>query len=855
MKEKRIIHAVSHTHWDREWYFTTLDTQVFALKAFTEVIEALEANPALVYHLDGQSSLLADYLQLKPQMHDRATALVAARRLLVGPWYTQPDLFNIATESQFRNLRIGMHHALAAGGCMDVLYLPDTFGSHAQLPQLATAFGLHHILLRRGYDPDVMGAPEMRWRAANGDTVTTVVIPFGYSLAHPERGGRLRNYSPEHFDIETFPLIEKLKQLSDRRDLLCPIGGDQVSCDAGFDKLIDELNTRAEDDYIVSSYEAYFATLAQASLPLWQGEFRLPRLSRVHKTIGSSRYDIKKANDTAETLLIHQTEPLLALARANDLAVSEEMLEKAWRLLLESHAHDSMGGCNSDETNRDVLTRCEHARQIGEALFSLHARMLLTNLAPEHHYRFLLVNGTGHPTVCSRNQILISPEPTFTLENERGEAVDFVLLDQQKIRKPREVLLTPEGEVETFSQQFYYLNRVDILHAPVPVLGMAVFYLRTAPPTAMPVMQPLRQAFIENQHYRLRWHDQHLQLFNKHSQQTVDHLLQLSDLANDGDLYDFSPLAGDRELRFGWMTLVSVKQHSHKQEIVLASTLSLPEALNAERTGRCEQRRDVAVTLSITLENEVIRFHLALDNTVREHRMQLVFDTGRPVSAVEADMPFGWITRENQNITDRERYTEWPVDIEPFMHQLRAQDDFHLFASGLKEYDYNDRELRVTLFRGAEHLGKDDLLWRPGRASGQRLPTPEANLQGPLHFDFALCLLPLAPAKRVSLAQCYRVNATLWQWQPDRTCLHRLDNFDVCLPKQPVNRHALLDELPPELAVSGVDVLYGSTLVRLYNPGEHAVPVPESCQVCNALGEPLEKRIVKPYDHVTLRLR
>lgn len=854
MNDKRLIHAVSHTHWDREWYFTTLDTQVFALKAFTEAIEALETHPALVYHLDGQSSLLADYLQLKPEMTERATALVRQRRLMIGPWYTQPDLFSISTESMFRNLRIGIALARAAGGCMDVLYLPDTFGSPAQLPQLAAAFGLRHILLRRGYDPQVMGATEMRWQAANGDAVTTAIMPFGYSLAHPERGGRWRNFSLAHVEAETFPLIARLKQLTTCRHLLCPIGGDQVSCDADFSSLIAELNAHSEDEFIASSYEDYFAALNEDALPLWQGEFRRPRLSRVHKTIGSSRYDIKRANDDTETQLIHQTEPLLALARLNGLACSEAMLDKAWRLLLESHAHDSMGGCNSDETNRDVLARCAHAQQIGEALFSLHARLLLANLAPDRDHRFLLVNGTSAPTLCVHNRVLITPTPTFRLVDEQGRPVEFILLAQEKIRKPRAVLLTPDGEVETFSADYYYRNRVDILHAAVPPLGMALFFVQHSEPVAMPWMQPLRQTFIENAYYRISWQDQNLCLLDKRRPRTLTRLVQLSDLGNDGDLYDFSPLAGDVELRSGWLELVSVKQHPAKQELIVTSQLSLPECLDAHRTGRSEHLKSVAVTLTVTLENALIRFHLTVDNQVREHRMQLVFDTGTPITAVEADMPFGWISRQNQPDSARTDFTERPVDIEPFMHQLRAHDDFHFFARGLKEYEYADHQLWVTLFRGASQLGKDDLLWRPGRASGQRLATPEAELPGLLNFDFALCLTPLTAHERVACAQGFRVNPTLWQWQRDESGVQRLDNFDVFLPAQPVRVRQLLAEIPEGLAVSGVDVLYGGTLVRLFNPGEHSLTVPEAWQTCNALGEPLAIHQVPPFGHVNVRV-
>ncbi len=550
MSDTRTIHAVSHTHWDREWYFSTLDTQLFALKAFSELIEALENNPRFVFHLDGQSSIFDDFVRLRPEMTERARALVAQKRLLIGPWYTQPDLFNICTESLFRNLRIGMHHAKQAGYCMQVLYLPDTFGSHAQLPQIAHAFGLPAILLRRGYDPNVMGPTELSWEALNGDTVTTVITPFGYSLAHPERGGRWRNFSRHHLDEETFPLIARMKTLTASEDLLCPIGGDQVSCDADFEKLINAINLHSQDRWEVSSYERFFATLDGKTLPHWRGEFRIPRFARVHKSIGSSRYDIKKANFDAEEILTRLAEPMLAIARLNGIAHGDALLEQAWRWLLESHAHDSMGGCNSDETNRDILHRCRQAQQIGEAIYSLHARQILANLAPDKNYRFLLSNGTSSPTVTVRQQKLITPQASFCVLDETGQAVRVVLRQQQKIQRPRHVLLTPDGEVETEQQAWYYENVVDILNAPVPPLGLALFFV--APASApQPLLTHTPDAMaIENTCYLLSLHRNALRLEDKIQGRVLEPLLLLHDISDDGDLYDFSPLPDDDGLLF-----------------------------------------------------------------------------------------------------------------------------------------------------------------------------------------------------------------------------------------------------------------------------------------------------------------
>ena len=94
--------------------------------------------------------------------------------------------------------------------------------------------------------------------------------------------------------------------------------------------------------------------------------------------------------------------------------------------------------------------------------------------------------------------MLISASAAFSILDNEGASVPFVLLDQQKINRPRHVLLTPDGEVETLSDEFYYLNRIDIPDVAVPPTGMAQFRLESATADSMITMQPLAQSAIEN---------------------------------------------------------------------------------------------------------------------------------------------------------------------------------------------------------------------------------------------------------------------------------------------------------------------------------------------------------------------
>ncbi|CCQ19752.1 Mannosylglycerate hydrolase [Listeria monocytogenes N53-1] len=60
-------HIVNHTHWDREWYFTSADALVLSEQLFTEVIDELKKHPEANFVLDGQLSILDDYVALYPE--------------------------------------------------------------------------------------------------------------------------------------------------------------------------------------------------------------------------------------------------------------------------------------------------------------------------------------------------------------------------------------------------------------------------------------------------------------------------------------------------------------------------------------------------------------------------------------------------------------------------------------------------------------------------------------------------------------------------------------------------------------------------------------------------------------------
>ena len=151
MSKKYKFPIIPHTHWDREWYFTTSKSIIYSLVDFTEVMDVLEENENFPHFLlDAQTSIVDDYLEFHPEDEERIKKLIKEDRLAVGPWYTQTDQLVIGGESILRNLYYGITRAEELGKSMMVGYMPDSFGQTAQMPQILNGFDIYKNTFKRG---------------------------------------------------------------------------------------------------------------------------------------------------------------------------------------------------------------------------------------------------------------------------------------------------------------------------------------------------------------------------------------------------------------------------------------------------------------------------------------------------------------------------------------------------------------------------------------------------------------------------------------------------------------------------------------------------------------------------------
>lgn len=174
---KQEVHIIPSTHWDRVRLQPYEVNRLRLLDMMDQLVDVMEEKPEFSYFtLDGQVALIDDYLELRPEATSRVKKLIADGRLLIGPWFTQPNVFMVSGESIIRNLYLGLTKGAGFGPVMNICYLPDCFGVNSQLPQLAKGFGLDAIYFQRGIPRSYFGV--FNWQGSDKTECLAIACPY-----------------------------------------------------------------------------------------------------------------------------------------------------------------------------------------------------------------------------------------------------------------------------------------------------------------------------------------------------------------------------------------------------------------------------------------------------------------------------------------------------------------------------------------------------------------------------------------------------------------------------------------------------------------------------------------------------
>src|SRR4030088_816599 len=120
------VAIVPHTHWDREWYEPFQSFRIRLVRLLDTLLPMLESDLSYArFLLDGQTAVLDDYLEVRPEAAATLARLASSGRLAIGPWMVLMDEFMVSGETMVRDLQFGIARGAQFGGAMQVGYLPD----------------------------------------------------------------------------------------------------------------------------------------------------------------------------------------------------------------------------------------------------------------------------------------------------------------------------------------------------------------------------------------------------------------------------------------------------------------------------------------------------------------------------------------------------------------------------------------------------------------------------------------------------------------------------------------------------------------------------------------------------------
>ena len=774
-KMKRKIHVIPHTHWDKEWYFTVSRSSVYFMKDMQDILNVLETQEAFSYFLlDGQVSLINEYLKWKPEDFKRIKKLVEDERLILGPWYTQSDLMLASGESLLRNLFYGMRDSEQYGKSMKVAYVPDSFGQAGNMPQIYRDFDLNSTVFWRGVSDEMVEKINFTWIGDDGSSVFATQLPNGYYTAFniPEEKEASKIFWEE-------VCIPSEAKRSATKNVYIANGFDQAPIRQNLPELIQRRNLEdSENEYCISTIENYIRdTLTdlkkdQVALETVHGELLSAKHMRVHKTIYSSRADLKKLNTEVQNYMTHILEPMMALSYSMGNEYPVKTIEEVWKLLLDNAAHDSMGSCICDSANEDVYMRYKRAKEIAAALVELHCRMIAQQVQGANHevYTLTLFNTATHMYHGTVHVHTYIPKDNFLLKDDEDQIIPYTILHKKDVSeyvKEQCIQMNPSQEV--MMPDTIYEADLEVYIEKIPAFG----YLQLTLSFEASSKQELTPSnCLENEFYQIYINENgSLNILDKSNHHMYYNQAVITDSGEDGDSFNYSPPRNDYVVSsMDAKAEYEIQSSQVIDRAMIRYTLSVPYNLEERAEGLCTQELPIELEVTLKKGRKVIEFSVTIDNKVLSHKMCIHFDTAIKSTFNYADQQFGTIQRPNQYEQEIKSYQEclqtspqknatnvinWDNDpnvwqepmipIEPLQSFVSLNDGKRgvaVFPQAVREYEITGTEddtISITLFRTYGVMGRENLLYRPGRSSGERtMTTPDAQLLKKMSFTLGL---------------------------------------------------------------------------------------------------------------------
>ncbi|MCZ7575218.1 MAG: glycosyl hydrolase-related protein [Ardenticatenaceae bacterium] len=765
------IFVYHHTHWDREWWATQQDFRIRLLELIDELLEVLDRDPEFrCFLLDGQTIVLKDYLEIRPENTDKLVNYINANRIQCGPWYILPDEFLVSGEAHIRNFWLGERVAERLGiQNLNIGYLPDTFGHISQMPQILRGFGIDNAMIWRGVGGDPQTAKtEFLWEAADDSQVLTHWFPDGYYVVGFEHFD-----NPQKTDDDTYGRIRKyLEGWAARATtdcLLMPYGGDHLLIDKRLPRLLKQVNESIQDFGGLSwaTTQEYFDAVRERHphLQRRKGERREFGLNYPHLLPGvlSTRLYLKQLNVDGQMWLERYAEPFSALAWRHGRQYDASLLWTAWEYLVQNHPHDSICGCSIDQVHKEMIPRFDQSRQIAQIVTEKSVRYINAQVDTsrlEDDEEALVVHNplpwtrTGPVDVLIHRKKGIHPR-THVLRDSEGHEVPLQVKDVERVLP--------------LTNQWQY-TQVRFVATDVPALGHQTYRLgkrqttldqRQMFVTTVQAAARLKgslavtdlrvgEGVLENRFLRVEVNrrDGRLSMTDKGSGERYDGLNAFEDGGDAGDEYSYAAPLNDMVLRSneGARVHVSIAEAGYASATLrIDLDWALPTALFNDRLSRQSEYVDSRISTFVTLASQSKRVEIRTEweNHSKDHRLRVLFPLGTEVSVSQAEGQFDVVERRVRSSESGNGWQELAVATMPQQGYVSVNSGARgltIANKGLPEFEVlpdGQGTVAVTILRAVGWLSREDIPVRVGGA-GPQMPTPDAQCLGRQQVEYAI---------------------------------------------------------------------------------------------------------------------
>lgn len=757
MKES-IIYYFSGTHWDREWYQTFQAFRLNLVDALDLLLDTIEKDERYrVFHLDGQTIVLDDYLQIRPEREEALRRFIREGRILIGPWYTMPDEQIVSGESLIRNLVLGHEKAESYGGkAWKCGYVCDIFGHIAQMPQIFNGFGIDTAVLGRGTNQH-RTPTFFNWKGGGNSVCTVYKLPefMGYGSFSTEVIGEMA--AGEEADENDPVFLKKMRDYIDREfarnDYPVAVIWDAMDHEPPHPKMPEYMRKIAEaypnSEVACCDLLEMFARLPREKLPEKRGELiESGKIVSAHhhvlRHVLSSRIRVKQANDRAEQYL--RDIEAYGVIFSENAGPIERYTRVLWEMLLQNHAHDSICGCSRDRIHSEMFYRFSQVESFYEAFCSRMERkdaggmkavgaqggnVCVVNPLPMPVETLIVAEipfAQGFPTW--HEPFGYEEKLAFRLYGEDGKEIPYAFLEQANARTLRfEKERTGKADIARIA-----------FRAQLNAMGKTNFCIK---PSEKPVRAfgSLFRAdrIMENERLGIRIGAAgEVSLADKASGKIYENLITFADDSEIGDGWNSVRNLSDIRV-FGAEFRGAAVLHDSPSlaSVELHYILRVPERVEQPPYGMhrsehlCEL--DVSVTLTLLRDDGDLRVRVVVDNKALDHRLRMRVQ-GPASEKYIANQAFAFVERDCRPDAETEDWKErdWPEKSHAGI-VLRTDEEGNGMAVfskyGLRECSAeNDGGMLFTLLRSFSRTHTSD-----GEPGGQE--------QGKLTFNFLLrCL-------------------------------------------------------------------------------------------------------------------